>query len=300
MSDQGLAMWVRIVLYEQCSLLDFNITMQLTLVSRGIAKALKYHIEQNYWFTLSETKRSMTIPHPGLPKFCKMLREKQFEKMVLGTLANIETKKPYLIIHYNDYQHPTIRRITNYTPTKQKGVNSFEELSPAIKQIVFSDGFDKPIDIGSIDNNRSNAITHIHFGEKFNSSISTLPLSLIELSFHEQGCFNQPITAFPPNITKLTFSKSFNHKITTFPPKLTHVAFGESFSQFIEMLPLCVVKVCFNNGDYNQPLHHLSEKIEFQKYKRAPSQYGISETFSVYNHEKKEFQIVRKTLLPNK
>eukprot|EP01112_Ceratiomyxa_fruticulosa_P008102 TRINITY_DN2098_c1_g1_i9.p1 TRINITY_DN2098_c1_g1~~TRINITY_DN2098_c1_g1_i9.p1 ORF type:complete len:258 (+),score=42.03 TRINITY_DN2098_c1_g1_i9:306-1079(+) len=243
MSEQGLIMWIRIVLNEEFKLFDLPIIKELTLVSRGIANTLKPHIEKKYRFALSETKRSITIPCiEGEEDFSAKIFNREFDKMVPGKIRSYSRNGTDLTIHYDDFKHPTIRRVTYYSPTKQRGVNSFEEISPSIQQIVFSNGFDEPID-----NNLSNAITHIHFGEQFNSPISALPLNLIELTFHRQGRFNQPITAFiTTNITKLTFPKSF--------------------LQFIEALPPKVVEVNFRNCNYNEPLHHLSEKIKFLRY----------------------------------
>eukprot|EP01112_Ceratiomyxa_fruticulosa_P008097 TRINITY_DN2098_c1_g1_i11.p1 TRINITY_DN2098_c1_g1~~TRINITY_DN2098_c1_g1_i11.p1 ORF type:complete len:169 (+),score=27.83 TRINITY_DN2098_c1_g1_i11:355-861(+) len=155
----------------------------------------------------------MTMPCiEGEEDFSAKIFNREFDKMVPGKIRSYSRNGTDLTIHYDDFKHPTIRRVTYYSPTKQRGVNSFEEISPSIQQIVFSNGFDEPID-----NNLSNAITHIHFGEQFNSPILALPLGLVELTFHKQRWFNHPIT---PTLQRSPFPNHLIIKLPLFHPSL--------------------------------------------------------------------------------
>jgi hypothetical protein len=90
-----------------------------------------------------------------------------------------------------------------------------------------------------------NSLTHLTFGEKFNSEVNNLPNSLTHLTFGEK--FNCEVNNLPNSLTHLTFGKYFNRKINNWPSSLTELTFGDTFNNEIKNLPNSLTHLTFGN-----------------------------------------------------
>lgn len=111
-------------------------------------------------------------------------------------------------------------------------------------------------------------LTRVCFGEAFNQPLTSLPQSIIHLSFDPsdfssnriRNFFNSTISCTLPLLTHLTLSKEFNQPVDNLPPSITHLSFGWFFNQPVDYLPPHLIFLYLRNK-FNQPINHLPHPL---------------------------------------
>eukprot|EP01112_Ceratiomyxa_fruticulosa_P008616 TRINITY_DN2230_c4_g1_i1.p1 TRINITY_DN2230_c4_g1~~TRINITY_DN2230_c4_g1_i1.p1 ORF type:complete len:319 (-),score=39.68 TRINITY_DN2230_c4_g1_i1:98-1054(-) len=267
MDEKCLIMWMNITFNEGFTI-DCVTVKLLTLVSRYCANALKNHIEQNYWFDLSNGRSTMHYSpinqkevndaNEIAPSTKKIKFHGLFNDEVSG-LPNTITS-----IEFGDYYNSPFKSLPSDLTFLKFGyyfnqIVSQSNLPSKLTHLYFANDFYQTIP------SLPNSLTHLSFGTNFSIPLPPLPNKLISLEFFNE--FNQPIPPnfFPNSITFLSFSYRFNQPISikNLPFNLTHLKLKSMFQQFIPSLPPHVKQVTFHKP-YNFPVDQLSKDILFQ------------------------------------
>jgi hypothetical protein len=147
----------------------------------------------------------------------------------------------FFLTIYLIYRVPSGEFVKVYSP-KAVIVASPSDIPPSASQVVFSGTVASFFDLSGIQESLS--ITHITFGQHFNTSVNSLPHSLTKLTFGQY--FNKSVNSLPPSRTQLTFGQCFNQPVDLLPPSLTHLQFGQKF-----VLP----------NDFNHPVDNLPSSL---------------------------------------
>ncbi len=97
--------------------------------------------------------------------------------------------------------------------------------------------------VESIDFRNFSQLTHITFGDDFNSSLDYLPPRLTHLTLGY--CFDQPVDNLPNTLAHLVFGSHFTQNVDKLPKSLVHLVLGRDFDQPIDKLPTCLRYIKF-------------------------------------------------------
>lgn len=217
---------------------------------------------------------------------------KQFNKIAKNIIFS-----EYYMTKFAESDNDLIKKVMISDPSL------LEKYSNANK-IILSDDFNDKINILS-------NITHVTFGQNFNSEINGLPDSITNLTFGFY--FNQKIKgALPPfliylkfgysfnqyiigeipdTVIKLIFGNKFNNKIQgAIPKNVTYLVFGEDFNRSIEnSIPESVIYLKFGYEFDSFYDNLLPKNLKYLKIKYL--EYGIPKTVT-------HLEIIKQHLVP--
>ena len=109
------------------------------------------------------------------------------------------------------------------------------------------------------------SITHIIFGNDFNTSIDNLNLNLIFLYFGDN--YDQPINKIYENLQYLYFSRNFSNKLVA-QPKLKVLKLGCFYNKFLDFTDFKYLEYLTLGFQYNQPITNLPDRLKYLKLGR--------------------------------
>jgi len=72
-------------------------------------------------------------------------------------------------------------------------------------------------------------LTHISFGNYYNTKIITWPPEIIHIDFGDQ--YNIPVINLPKTVKRLIFGNNFNQSLDELPSGITHIKLGKNFTK---------------------------------------------------------------------